>query len=843
MSESTRSERSDFIRQIIDRDLAAGKHPDGIVTRFPPEPNGFLHIGHAKSIVLNFGLAEEYDPARCHLRFDDTNPATEDDVYVRAIQEDVRWLGFDWGDHLHFASDYFETMYEYAETLIRKGLAYVDSSSEAEIREARGTVTTPGTPTRFRDRGVEENLDLLRRMRAGEFADGAHVLRARIDLASPNMLMRDPVLYRIRHAHHHRTGDAWCIYPLYDYAHCLEDALEHVTHSLCTLEFENNRELYDWVIGHCPVPSTPRQYEFARLNLDYTVMSKRKLLRLVQGGDVTGWDDPRMPTLAGLRRRGVTPEAVRSFCEMIGVAKADSRVDMGKLEYAIRDDLNHRAPRVLAVLRPLRVVLTNWPATGPAVDVSGGEAGEGDPGSGGHLLDAPLWPRDVPREGTRPLPFSGELFIDASDFAENPPRGFRRLVPGGSVRLRHAWVIHCDEVVKNDRGEVVELRCRFDPATRSTEAGRAPGGEGTPAEGGAEGFGWKPSGTIHWVSAAHAVRCEVRLYDRLFSVPDPDQAAAEAASPDTDFRAFLNPGSLEVVTEARVEPWAVEQARKEPGTRFQFERLGYFWLDPVADAAAGGAVFNRIVTLRDSWGGGPSSDSGGGTHDTARSAPGSGSAPGREARANAAAAGTGMGSGEAGRPPELAPELQARADALVGEFGLSPVDAAILVRGSGDEAFFRAAVAAWPGPVEGDAGAGSLANWLIHTLPPVRAGRSWEELPFDAEAFAALVALVADGTLSSRGGTEVLDVLARDGGDPVEITRRLDLAQVSDDQALLPDVRAVVAEHPEKAEAWRGGKTGLIGFFMGQLMRRTGGKADPERARVLLEDELGSGGG
>jgi len=843
MSESTRSERSDFIRQIIDRDLAAGKHPDGIVTRFPPEPNGFLHIGHAKSIVLNFGLAEAYDPARCHLRFDDTNPATEDDVYVRAIQEDVRWLGFDWGDHLHFASDYFETMYEYAETLIRKGLAYVDSSSEAEIREARGTVTTPGTPTRFRDRGVEENLDLFRRMRAGEFPDGAHVLRARIDLASPNMLMRDPVLYRIRHAHHHRTGDAWCIYPLYDYAHCLEDALEHVTHSLCTLEFENNRELYDWVIEHCPVPSTPRQYEFARLNLDYTVMSKRKLLRLVQGGDVTGWDDPRMPALAGLRRRGVTPEAVRSFCEMIGVAKADSRVDMGKLEYAIRDDLNHRAPRVLAVLRPLRVVLTNWPATGPAADASGGEAGAGDPGSRVHLLDAPLWPRDVPREGTRPLPFSGELFIDASDFAEDPPRGFRRLVPGGSVRLRHAWVIHCDEVVKNDRGEVVELRCRFDPATRSTEAGRASGGEVTPAEGGAEGFGWKPSGTIQWVSAAHAVRCEVRLYDRLFSVPDPDQAAAEAASPDTDFRAFLNPGSLEVVTEARVEPWAMEQARKEPGTRFQFERLGYFWLDPVEDAAAGGAVFNRIVTLRDSWGGGPSSDSQGGTHDTAGAAPGSGSAPGREARANAPAAGAGMGAGEAGRPPELAPELQARADALVGEFGLSPVDAAILVRGSGDEAFYRAAVAAWPGPVEGDAGAGSLANWLIHTLPPVRAGRSWEELPFDAEAFAALVALVADGTLSSRGGAEVLDILARDGGDPVEITRRLDLAQVSDDQALLPDVRAVVAEHPEKAEAWRGGKTGLLGFFMGQLMRRTGGKADPERARVLLEDELGSGGG
>ena len=856
MSDSTRSDRSDFIRQIIDRDLAAGNNPEGIVTRFPPEPNGFLHIGHAKSIVLNFGLAEEYEPARCHLRFDDTNPATEDDVYVRAIQADVRWLGFDWGEHLHFASDYFETMYGYAEVLIQKGLAYVDSSTEAEIREARGTVTTPGTPTPYRNRTPEENLELFRRMRAGEFPDGSHVLRARIDLASPNMLMRDPVLYRIRHAHHHRTGDTWCIYPLYDYAHCLEDALEHITHSLCTLEFENNRELYDWVIEHCPVPSTPRQYEFARLNLDYTVMSKRKLLRLVQEGDVTGWDDPRMPTLAGLRRRGVTPEAIRGFCEMIGVAKADSRVDMGKLEYAIRDDLNHKAPRVLAVLRPLRVILTNWPGAGAG---TGAEDAPGDPAGmarGGPVewLEAPLWPRDVPKEAVRPLAFSGELYIDADDFAEDPPKGYRRLVPGGAVRLRHGYVIRCDEVVKDEEGEVVELRCRFDPTTRSSEAGAAEGSRpssmlaagvekniaGDAGQGAGEGSGWKASGTIHWVSAAHAVPCEVRLYDRLFSVPDPDQAAA--ADGTADFRAFLNPDSLEVIKEARVEPWAAERAQAEPGTRFQFERLGYFQVDPVEAGTPGSLVFNRIVTLRDSWGGGPSAGSAGGAPTAQTPHPDSVASRRSEDRGGTRPGGQTRGSAEPAQPPELAPELRARADALVGEFGLSPVDAGILVRGPGDEAFYRGAVAAWSGPMDGDAGAGALANWIIHSLPPVRGGRSWEDLPFGPASLSALVALVEDGTLSSRGGGEVLDVLAREGGDPVEITRRLDLAQVSDDDALLPEVRTVVAEHPDKAAAWRAGKTGLLGFFMGQLMRRTGGKADPERARTLLEEELRSGG-
>jgi len=440
----------DFIRAIVVEDLRAGTHGGKVVTRFPPEPNGYLHIGHAKAICLNFGIAQEVGAnARCHLRFDDTNPETEDMEYVRAAQEDVRWLGFDWGEHLYFASDYFQQMYDYAEHLIREGKAYVDSQDEEQIRLGRGSVTEPGTPSPYRDRSVEENLDLFRRMRAGEFPDGAHVLRAKIDMASPNMLLRDPVLYRIRHASHYRTGDAWCIYPLYDYAHPIEDAIEGVTHSICTLEFETNRPLYDWVVENTPTPNRPRQYEFARLNLDYTVMSKRKLLTLVREGWVSGWDDPRMPTIAGLRRRGVTPEAIRAFADMIGVAKTESRVDIGKLEYAIREDLNAKAPRVLAVLRPLRVTITNFP--------------EGEV----EWIDAPYFPRDVGREGSRRVPFAREILIERDDFTEEPPPGYRRLAPGRAVRLRHAYVIRCDDVVRNDAGEVVELRCSYDPASRT----------------------------------------------------------------------------------------------------------------------------------------------------------------------------------------------------------------------------------------------------------------------------------------------------------------------------------------------------------------------------------------
>ena len=789
---------TDFIRQIIARDLARGLHDGRVVTRFPPEPNGYLHIGHAKSIVLNFGIAGEHEKGRCHLRFDDTNPITENVRFVESIQEDVRWLGYDWGEHLYFASDYFEEMYACAVELMEKGLAYVDSQTEEEIREGRGTVTTPGSPSPHRDRPVAENVDLFRRMRAGEFPEGAHVLRARIDMAAPNMLMRDPVLYRIRHAHHYRTGDTWCIYPLYDFAHPLEDALEGVTHSICTLEFENNREFYDWLVENVSIPHRPRQYEFARLNLDYTIMSKRKLLRLVEEGRVEGWDDPRLPTLAGLRRRGYTPSAIRTFCEMIGVAKADARVDMAKLEYAIRDDLNRKAPRVLCVPRPLKVTLTNWPD---------GQVEE---------LDAPFYPRDVGLEGSRRLPFSGELFIDRDDFSDDPPPGYRRLVPGGEVRLRYAYVIRCDEVVRDEAGEVVELRCSLDPETRS---GSAPTGR-------------KVKGTIQWVSGAHAVSCRLRTYDRLFSVPDPDAAAEAGTEPDAeegihgDFRDFLNPGSLEVLEGALVEPSVVGDAAD---TRYQFERVGYFWRDPV-DSDPDNLVFNRIVTLRDTWARRQEAAEGG-------KAPSNGSvAKGTEGTTRPSASGT------PGTRPELPPEARARADELERSHGIGRVDAEILARDPELEAFYRAAVTAYPGAPRKDrpAGAISVANWVINELPPVQGDRSPTDLPFDAAALGRLVGLVDDDTLNSSGGREVLEILAREGGDPAAIVEAQDLSQMRDTETLRGVALGVLEAHPGKVRAYLSGKRGLEGFFMGQIMRETRGKADPELARTLLREMLGA---
>ncbi len=546
---------TDFIRQIVAEDLASGKHST-VVTRFPPEPNGYLHIGHAKSICLNFGLANEIPGGRCHLRFDDSNPETEDMEFVESIKHDVHWLGFDWGEHLYHASDYFENLYNFAIQLIEAGKAYVCSLSEEEIRRYRGTVTRPGTPSPYRSRTVEENLDLFTRMRAGEFADGGHVLRAKIDMAASNMKMRDPLLYRIRHAPHYRTGDMWCIYPMYDFVHCLSDALEGITHSICTLEFENNRELYDWIIENVPAPSVPRQYEFARLNLNYTVMSKRKLVDLVEGGHVSGWDDPRLPTIAGLRRRGYTPEAIRSFSDRIGVAKANSMVEVSLLEHSVRDDLNTKAPRVMAVLDPLKVVILNYPE-GQVED-----------------FNAPYLPDDPPKMGYRKVPFSRELYIERADFMEDPPKKYFRLAPGTEVRLRWAYLVTCVEVVKDEEGRVIELHCTYDPETRG---GDAPDGR-------------RVKGTIHWVSAAHALTAEVRLYDRLFTEPNPD------GGKEGDFIRHLNPHSLDIVS-ARLEPGLVEAM---PGDRFQFERTGYFIADP-EDHSPGNPVFNRIVPLRDSW--------------------------------------------------------------------------------------------------------------------------------------------------------------------------------------------------------------------------------------------------
>lgn len=543
----------DFIRTIIEEDLKKNKYGGRVATRFPPEPNGYLHIGHAKSICLNFGLAAEYG-GTCNLRMDDTDPSGESQEYVEAIIRDVKWLGFDWQDRLFFASDYYEQLYQYAVQLIKKGKAYVCSLSPEEIKEYRGSLTEPGKESPYRQRTIAENLDLFARMRAGEFPDGAHVLRAKIDMASPNMVMRDPVLYRIKREPHYRTGHKWVIYPMYDFAHCLSDSIEGITHSICTLEFENNRALYDWILDQLEVEWHPQQIEFARLNLSYTILSKRRLIELVKKGYVSGWDDPRLPTIAGMRRRGYTPQAIRNFCERIGVAKNDSLVDIGLLEHCVRDDLNEKASRAMGVLRPLKLIIDNYPQN---------QVEE---------LICPNHPQK-PEMGTRKVPFSRELYIEQDDFLEKPPRKYYRLAPGKEVRLRYAYVIKCTDYVKDEKsGEIKEIHCIYDPDTK----------DGPPKD------GHKVEGIIHWVSAAHAVPAEMRLYDRLFLIPDP--AGAE------DFIKYLNPQSL-VILKGLVEPGLADA---KPGTQYQFERLGYFCADPV-DSAPGKLIFNRTATLKDSW--------------------------------------------------------------------------------------------------------------------------------------------------------------------------------------------------------------------------------------------------
>ena len=557
MSDSEPDKASNFIRHQIDADLRRGKHAGKVHTRFPPEPNGYLHIGHAKSICLNFGIAEDYEGGLCNLRFDDTNPEKEEAEYTEAIKQDVRWLGFDWRERLFFASDHFARLHALAVGLIEDGKAYVDHLSAAEIRAYRGTLTEPGRPSPYRERGPEENLALFERMKKGEFAEGECLLRAKIDMASPNINMRDPAIYRIKKRAHHRTGNDWCIYPLYDYTHCLSDALEGITHSLCTLEFEDHRPLYDWFLDQLPVPCHPQQIEFARLNLSYTVTSKRKLSQLVTEKQVAGWDDPRLPTLIGMRRRGYTPRAIRDFCERIGITKSDTLIDMSVLENCVRADLDRHSRRALAVLNPLKVVIENYPETAT------------------EQLEAPYHP-NRPEMGARMLPFSREIYIERDDFMEEPPRKFFRLAPGREVRLRYAYFISCHAVIKDEAGHIVELRCRYDPATRG---GNAPDGR-------------KVKGTLHWVSAAHALRAEVRLYDRLFTDPKPD-----ANQPGTDWRDCLNPNSMRVIKEACLEPSLCE-AQAE--ARFQFERLGYFCVDN-KDSAPGKPVFNRTVGLRDSW--------------------------------------------------------------------------------------------------------------------------------------------------------------------------------------------------------------------------------------------------
>jgi glutaminyl-tRNA synthetase len=556
MSATEQSAPSNFIRNIVIDDIASRKYDRPIMTRFPPEPNGYLHIGHAKSICLNFGLAAEFNGV-CNLRFDDTNPSKEEVEYVESIQEDVRWLGFDWGNSRYYASDYFERLYDYAVQLIRKGKAYVCSLNADEIRQYRGTLTEPGKESPYRNRTLEENLDLFARMRNGDFPDGAHVLRAKIDMAASNLVLRDPPLYRIRHATHHRTGNTWCIYPMYDFAHCLSDSIEGITHSICTLEFENNRALYDWILDELNVSCHPQQIEFARLNLTYAVLSKRKLIELVEKGVVSGWSDPRMPSISGIRRRGYPPEAIRNFCERIGVARRDSTVDMALLEHCVREYLNDTAPRVMAVLNPIRVIIDNFPEK----EVE--------------WLEAPYHPEN-PQMGSRKLPFSQTIYIEADDFMEDPPKKFYRLAPGREVRLRYAYYIRCESVVKDENGKIQELHCTYDPETRG---GGAPDGR-------------KVKATLHWVSADHAMGAEVRLYDHLFTRPDPDADKSGA-----DFKEFINPNSLVKLTNCRLEP---SLAGAAPGSRYQFERLGYFYVD-TEDSCPSSLVFNRTVSLKDEW--------------------------------------------------------------------------------------------------------------------------------------------------------------------------------------------------------------------------------------------------
>ncbi len=758
-----------FITHIIDEDLASGKHQQ-VVTRFPPEPNGFLHIGHAKSICLNFGLALDYD-GRCHLRFDDTNPLKENEDYVEAIKRDVKWLGFDWGEHLYFASDYFEDMYGYAVELIKKGLAYVDSQDLEAIRAQRGSLGEPGTVSPHASRSVEENLDLFARMRAGEFGDGEHVLRARIDMSSSNMIMRDPVLYRIRHAHHHRTGDAWCIYPMYDFAHCLEDATEQITHSLCTLEFENNREIYDWLLDNVSAPAHPQQIEFARLGLEYTVMSKRKFLTLVEGGTVTGWDDPRMPTIAGLRRKGVTPESIRNFAAMVGVAKANSMVDLAKLDYCVRDDLNARAPRVMAVLDPLKVTITSWPED----EVE--------------WREAQYWPHDIPRDESRTVPFTRELFIERSDFEENPPKGFYRMAPGREVRLRYGYYLKCNEVVRDESGEIVELLC-----THSAEP---------------EG---KVKGTIHWVSATHGLEAEVRLYEPLFIVPRPD-------ADGRPFEELINPTSL-VTMNAVVEPSLGELGA---ASHVQFERQGYFFSEPHDHEPGKRLVFNRVVALKDSWG----------KQHQIEKAP--------EVEASAATR-EGEESGRV-RPPkrtraeeraiarERNPELLNRLTRYRDELGLDEEDADVL---SGELAlsdFYDAALATGVDQT-------ALTNWVINELLRELKEASVESLEFTPAQFAELVALHASDTISSRAAKDVFAILLEEGGDPAVIVEEKGLKQISDEGAIMAIIEQVIAENPKQVEQYRGGKTQLEGFFIGKVLKASRGKADPTVTRKLIGPAL-----
>ena len=749
------NESKNFLESIVEKDLQSGKYKE-IVTRFPPEPNGFPHIGHAKSIFINFGIAREYN-GHCNLRMDDTNPTTEDTKYVEALKDAVIWLGYKWDGNVRFTSDYFPALYEYAKKLITMGKAYVDSLSEEEIREYRGTVTEAGKRSKFAQRSISENLDLLERMKNGEFAEGEHVLRAKIDMAAPNMKLRDPLLYRIRHAHHFRTGNEWKIYPMYDFAHCLSDYIEGVTHSICTLEFENNRDIYNWVLDTLELePPRPYQHEFARLNINYTVMSKRKLLELVEGGYVNGWDDPRLPTIAGYRRKGYTAEAILTFCDQVGVAKANSIVDVSQLEFCIRDDLNKKVPRVLCVLNPLKVTIENY--------------------EGREEINAPYYPHDVPKEGSRKLPFSREIYINREDFEENPPKDYYRLTPQQPVRLRHGYIISCKEIIKDDAGNIIEIKAAYYPDSKS----------------GNDTSGIKVKSAIQWVSADSAKEVEVRLYERLYKSEFPEGIED------------LNPNSLQIIKNALIEPAVVTE---KPDKRFQFEREGYFYADPL-DYTDEKPVFNKIVGLKDSWG-----------KKKTEKQPRAKKSQEKKIQID-------------GEVTPMTPQQEKFFQRYTQELKLNNEVANTLARDEILSSLYEEALTLLNTPV-------NLANLIVNEVAREIKEKGFEALQFAAKELAQLTAMLDEEKISNKIAKQVFEEMAKSGKNPTKIVEEKGLVQISDPALIEPIIEEVIAKNPDNVEKFKAGNKKLLGFFVGQALKATGGKANPKIVNELVAKKLG----
>ena len=748
--------KKDFLRRIVQEDLNSGKYKE-IVTRFPPEPNGFPHIGHAKSISLNFGIAKDFH-GKCNLRMDDTNPDTEDMKYVEALKDAVEWLGFEWSGDVRYTSDYFDALYEYAIKLIKMGKAYVDSIDEQKMRELRGTVKSAGQRSEFANRSIEENLDLFERMRDGEFRDGEHVLRAKIDMSSPNMKLRDPLLYRIRqNSDHYRSGTKWSIYPMYDFAHPLSDYIEGVTHSFCTLEFENNREFYDWLLDTLKLdPPRPYQYEFARLNINYTVMSKRKLLELVEGGYVDGWDDPRLPTIAGYKRRGYTPESILNFCESIGIAKANSVVDIAQLEFCIRDDLNPKVPRVMCVKNPLKVTIANY--------------------DGSEELQASLYPKDVPKEGSRVLPFSKTIYIDRDDFSLNPPKGYFRLTPNQPVRLKHAYIIECKDVIKDSDGNVIEVIANYFENSKSGE----------------DKSGIKIKSAIQWVDAKEGVEVELRVYDRLFKSESP-QGVED-----------LNPDSLKIISGALVEPYVIRSEEK----RFQFEREGYFYKDPV-DFTKEKPVFNKIVSLKDSWSKKESK---------------------KDLNSNSTKSKKPQKPQKSGEMAELNESQKVLFDKLITDYKLNKQLSSILAK---DELLYKFFINA----LSFHEGAVTIANIVANEVS--KELKHNQNLKFTPKDIASLAKMIDDETLSNKIAKEVFEEIAKSGEDPILIVEKKNLKQISDESILIPIIEEIISKNPQNVEKYKDGNQKLFGFFVGAVLKATDGKANPKMVNALLQKMLG----